>query len=185
MAFTLLDLMTAVAGDVKTKGLSADESGQVLTRVVTHHRDVRPGDVFWGLQGKNENGSTYAAQALMAGAAGVVIDSELMPPTGRWSVRVPDTLVALEQLAGGVRSGFSGSVDLAWIGFASADLASTGFAAATMRPDPVALTFTFGPICTTVIEIDLPALENSITAMLGWLMTEGFSFQPCDVSRPR
>ena len=49
---------------------------------------------------------------------------------------------------------------------------------AMTRPEPSALTFTFGPICIAVNEIALPPLKNSITAMLGWLMTEGCSFQP-------
>src|SRR3954463_6745205 len=87
-------------------------------------------------------------------------------------------------------SGLSGSVDFACTGLNSAGLApagfvSAGFAAATTSPEPVALTFTFGPICITVIEIDLPALENSITAMFGWLMTEGCSFQPAGLSDAR
>jgi hypothetical protein len=56
---------------------------------------------------------------------------------------------------------------LVWTALAWVDLTSAGFAAAMTRPEPLALTFTFGPICITVIEIDLPLLENSITAMFG------------------
>ena len=56
---------------------------------------------------------------------------------------------------------------------------------AITRPDPSALTLTLGPICMAVNDNALPPLENSITTMLGWLMTEGFSFQPCDFSEPR
>ncbi|MEY9453933.1 hypothetical protein ABIG07_002881 [Bradyrhizobium ottawaense] len=77
-------------------------------------------------------------------------------------------------------SGLSGSEDLA-----CTSAAAVGFAAAITSPDPSARTFTFGPICITVIEIDLPLLENSIIAMLGWLMTEGCSFQPAGLSDAR
>ncbi len=110
MAFTLLDLLTATAGDVQTSGLSADVSSKALMRVVTDHRDVRPGDVFWGLQGSKLNGSKFASHALKAGAAGVVVDCETKPVNDRWVVRVPDTLRALEQLAATVRAGFDGTV---------------------------------------------------------------------------
>src|SRR3954447_15146125 len=82
-------------------------------------------------------------------------------------------------------SGVSGSFDLVWTGLAWGDFASPGFAAAMTRPEPLALMFTLGPICITVIEIDFPLLENSIIAMLGWLMTEGCSFQPAGLSDAR
>src|SRR6187402_1559869 len=72
-------------------------------------------------------------------------------------------------------SDVSGSEDLACT---STSALAAGLAASVTRPEPLARTFTFGPICITVIEIDLPPLENAITAMLGWLMTEGCSFQP-------
>jgi len=56
---------------------------------------------------------------------------------------------------------------------------------AIKSPDPSALTRTLGPICMAVNDSALLPLENSITTMLGWLMTEGFSFQPCDFREPR
>jgi hypothetical protein len=64
-------------------------------------------------------------------------------------------------------------------------LPGAAVAFAITSPDPSALTRTLGPICMAVNDSALLPLENSITTMLGWLMTDGFSLQPCGFREPR
>jgi len=82
-----------------------------LDRVRIDSRDVRPGDIFWALQGKKQHGAVFAAEAFERGAAGVVADSSAAsPPAGRWLCKVDDTTSALHRLADYQRSRFTGRV---------------------------------------------------------------------------
>jgi UDP-N-acetylmuramoyl-tripeptide--D-alanyl-D-alanine ligase len=60
-----------------TGGLLLGEPGTTAVRVTTDSRDVRAGDLFVCLRGERHDGHDFAAAALRAGAAAVVVEREL------------------------------------------------------------------------------------------------------------
>ena len=73
-------------------------------RAVIDSRDVRPGDLFVGLRGENVDGGRFAADALRAGAWGVLVDREHAGSLAGGAVLAsPDPLAALQRLARGWR----------------------------------------------------------------------------------
>jgi UDP-N-acetylmuramoyl-tripeptide--D-alanyl-D-alanine ligase len=72
-------------------------------RGVIDSRDVRPGDLFFGLRGQRADGGEHAAAALDAGAWGVVVDparaAELAAGASGWVFAAPDPLRGLQTLA--------------------------------------------------------------------------------------
>jgi UDP-N-acetylmuramoyl-tripeptide--D-alanyl-D-alanine ligase len=76
-------------------------------RATIDSREVRPGDLFVGLEGEREDGGAYAAQALDAGAWGVLVAPEhaaaLPAATPSAVLAHPDPLAALQTLAGAWR----------------------------------------------------------------------------------
>ena len=85
-------------------------------RATIDSREAAEGDLFFGLRGENADGGRFAADAIAAGAWGIVIDSTLSSPffataadndkvTGReggggaWVFAVDDPLAALQALA--------------------------------------------------------------------------------------
>jgi UDP-N-acetylmuramoyl-tripeptide--D-alanyl-D-alanine ligase len=75
-------------------------------RAVIDSREVRPGDLFFGLRGERSEGGEFAAAALEAGAWGVVVAPEwahaLVPGEGAgggWVLAAPDPLAGLQRLA--------------------------------------------------------------------------------------
>ncbi|MEB3198736.1 MAG: UDP-N-acetylmuramoyl-tripeptide--D-alanyl-D-alanine ligase [Candidatus Sericytochromatia bacterium] len=62
-------------------------------------RAVQPGDLFLCLRGESFDGHDFLSQALAAGARGVVVTSPTLVPDGAWGLTVPDTKLALGQLA--------------------------------------------------------------------------------------
>jgi UDP-N-acetylmuramoyl-L-alanyl-D-glutamate--2,6-diaminopimelate ligase len=92
-------------------GASAGEGGRARIpgprRVVVDSRGVRPGDLFVGLPGERVDGGAYAAQALRAGAWGVLVapahaapllSGGAAPPAAAVLVH-PDPLAGLQSLA--------------------------------------------------------------------------------------
>jgi UDP-N-acetylmuramoyl-tripeptide--D-alanyl-D-alanine ligase len=70
--------------------------------VCTDTRSLQPGDLFFALKGPHFNGNRFAAQALEAGAAGVVLDEDPEPASLAGDPRVfrcADALLALQELA--------------------------------------------------------------------------------------
>ncbi len=68
--------------------------------VVTDSRQVRRGDVFWGLPGTHFDGSHFASDAYARGAEGAVVGRKYVQPwPGCWSLEVADAPKALEGLA--------------------------------------------------------------------------------------
>lgn len=61
-------------------------------------RKIQTGDIFFALKGPNFNGNHFAAKALDAGAAYIVIDEEL-DFTNKRLIKTDDVLVTLQQLA--------------------------------------------------------------------------------------
>jgi UDP-N-acetylmuramoyl-tripeptide--D-alanyl-D-alanine ligase len=78
--------------------------------VVIDSRQVESGDVFWGLTGDRCDGSGFANEAFGRGAAGVVVNTPVETPEGRWALIVDDTLRALHAWAAWHRERFTGTV---------------------------------------------------------------------------
>jgi len=93
-------------------GRGADGPGP--KRVVIDSREVRPGDLFVGLPGERVDGGRFAADALGAGAWGVLVDdgwAGVEDPTGAGAVLVAsDPLAALQDLANAWRHALGAKV---------------------------------------------------------------------------
>ena len=77
-----------------------------VLRVSTDSRNTQPGDLFIALRGAKFDGGVYAVQALQQGAVGVILDADQAPEVLH-AIRVPDTRIALGQLAAGWRNRFT------------------------------------------------------------------------------
>lgn len=107
MRYTIRHLLAAIgadAGSLPDALLDRDFSG-----VSTDTRNVRPGDVFFGIRGERFDGGTFAGDALAAGAALAVISTTASAGNGP-VVRVADTTLALGNAARDYRSRFTGTV---------------------------------------------------------------------------
>lgn len=72
-------------------------------------RTLQPGDLFFALRGPNHDGHDYVRLAVEKGAAAIV--AEAVSPTGSLiTLSVPDTLVALQRVAGWAREHWGGHV---------------------------------------------------------------------------
>src|SRR5688572_9245523 len=110
MILTAHQLHSIVGGELRLGPLSVHGVDKELTRVVTDSGQVRPGDVFWGLQGSRQDGASFAADAMSRGAAGVVAANCHVVPRGDcFSIRVQDGLAALRSLAAWHRDQFTGT----------------------------------------------------------------------------
>jgi UDP-N-acetylmuramoyl-tripeptide--D-alanyl-D-alanine ligase len=76
--------VAGTAGAELVRGHPEGRGADGPTRVVIDSRDVGPGDLFIGIPGERSDGGSFAADALRAGAWGVMV-------TGRW---VDDALAA-------------------------------------------------------------------------------------------
>jgi UDP-N-acetylmuramoyl-tripeptide--D-alanyl-D-alanine ligase len=98
----MLDLVSAAqALGARLVGGNAE-----FTRVKTDSRDIRPGDLFVGIRGERFDGQQFAAQALAAGAVAAMV-SDVPRSAGARLLVVPDTRVALGQLAAYWRARFA------------------------------------------------------------------------------
>ncbi|HEX9451359.1 MAG TPA: UDP-N-acetylmuramoyl-tripeptide--D-alanyl-D-alanine ligase, partial [Burkholderiales bacterium] len=77
-------------------------------RVTTDSRDLRVGDLFVGIHGERFDGQAFADQALVAGAAAVMVGAgaKVLTPNAR-VLEVDDTRLALGRLAAFWRGRFS------------------------------------------------------------------------------
>ena len=100
MDATPLTKIAEYAGAVLTGG-----SETSITCLSTNSRTLQPGDLFVALRGENFDGHKFLAQAIDRGAVGAVVAAD-------WSVeaksaipllRVPDTLIAYQQIAANYR----------------------------------------------------------------------------------
>lgn len=90
------ELITATQGECATVGTRAITAG-----LTTDSRAVRPGCIFLALTGERFDGNTFAAAAVEAGAAALVLSrppAEPLDPACTL-ILVPDTLIALQRLA--------------------------------------------------------------------------------------
>ena len=96
-----LRIAGAIGADVRSRGAEAPPA-----RAVIDSREAGAGDLFFGLRGESVDGGTRAADALAAGAWGVVVRPEHADAlaqgegaNGGWVLAVPDPLAALGDLA--------------------------------------------------------------------------------------
>lgn len=73
-------------------------------------RTVEPGALFVALRGENFDGHRFVAQAVAAGAVGVVVSQPVAVPTNVTVITVADTLIALQQMGHAARMAFKGPV---------------------------------------------------------------------------
>jgi UDP-N-acetylmuramoyl-tripeptide--D-alanyl-D-alanine ligase len=82
-----------------------------IGRVVADSREVMHGDLFWGMAGSRHDGSRFAEEAYIRGAAGAVVSGRRIEPWGgKFAVEVEDSKWALWQLARWMRRRFTGQV---------------------------------------------------------------------------
>ncbi len=90
----IFDLLEATRG--QASGLDTEAQ---FSRVCTDSRELRQGDVFWALEGKNYDGHDFAADALRKGAAFCVVSHAKTDKVRGPKVAVDSTLAALGDLA--------------------------------------------------------------------------------------
>lgn len=71
-------------------------------------RTLQPGALYVALRGENFDGHRFVAQAVAAGAAGILISDSVSVPDSVTVIKVADTLLALQLLGCAARSRFSG-----------------------------------------------------------------------------
>lgn len=100
LPLTLAEVAVAVGGELR----GADATVTVR-RVSTDTRDLRPGDLFVALRGERFDGDEFAARALAAGAAAVVVRRATAASLGegRPCLAVDDGVASLGRLARAVR----------------------------------------------------------------------------------
>ncbi len=79
--------------------LQRARTDQTFQRIWTDSRSVVPGDLFLALGGENFDGHDFVTDALAKGAVGVVVSREVPADESTPIYPVPDTLIALGQLA--------------------------------------------------------------------------------------
>ncbi len=100
-----LDRIAAAAGATAANGGRRGASAAGPERVVIDSRDAGPGALFVGLRGEHADGGEFAAQALRAGAWGVLVApeyAERAADSGAEGALIahPDPLAGLQGLAG-------------------------------------------------------------------------------------
>ena len=98
--FTLDEIKNVLGAEriSKTKDKIYDTNVEI-TDVSTDTRTIGKGDIFFALKGENFNGDEYAAMAIEAGAAAVVVSNASYIPEGGIGIVVEDTSDALARLA--------------------------------------------------------------------------------------
>ena len=81
------------------------DSQLMINRVHSDSRSIAPGDLFVALRGEHFDGHAFLTQARQAGAVAAIAESGLQAAELA-GVEVPDSLLALQQLAQGWRARF-------------------------------------------------------------------------------
>ena len=95
---TVGDLLAALGEPART-GLSSPRLTEPCTGVTHDSRELVPGSIFVALRGLNTDGSRFAPQAIAAGAAAIVAESDASGPQPVPWVKVADARAALATLA--------------------------------------------------------------------------------------
>src|SRR5438045_584595 len=88
---TFLDLLDGVE-------IIAQSGNPQITGVEYDSRRVKGGDVFVAMRGESSDGNRFIEQAIAAGAAAILTDSESTPPNVAWA-RVPHGRRALARVS--------------------------------------------------------------------------------------
>ncbi|TAG46432.1 MAG: UDP-N-acetylmuramoyl-tripeptide--D-alanyl-D-alanine ligase [Betaproteobacteria bacterium] len=80
---------------------------QPFTEVITDSRAIKAGCLFVALKGESFDGHQFVAQAINAGASGVLVSTKVAAPPTVSVLRVEDTLLALQAIAKAHRAQFS------------------------------------------------------------------------------
>ncbi|MDD3653333.1 MAG: UDP-N-acetylmuramoyl-tripeptide--D-alanyl-D-alanine ligase [Desulfotomaculaceae bacterium] len=91
---TLFEIAAATAGEI-----IQGEPGITFNQISIDSRKTRPGELFLALQGERYDAHDFLAQAVMAGAGGVVASRAVDVPEDIPLVKVRDTVAALQALA--------------------------------------------------------------------------------------
>lgn len=101
-AMTVRELLEATGGR-----LLAGSPEQTFTAVETDSRAIHAGALFVALRGEKTDGHKYVAGALAAGAEGcLVVDPVNTVAEGKFCVQVPDTLLAIGEVARAYKAKF-------------------------------------------------------------------------------
>lgn len=96
------------------EGQLLHNSNRPVTGFSIDTRTLKPGDLFVALAGENQNGHSYLARAVEAGAAALLIsDANALAVSQKHDysvIKVPDTLAGLQMLAGNQRNRLSARV---------------------------------------------------------------------------
>lgn len=101
---TLKQIIEATNGTLITPDISEDT---VVRRVISDNRKAQAGDLFIAIVGEKMDGHAFINSALKAGAVGAVVSKEPEEKVpGKFYVLVPDTLLAVGDLASYYRMQF-------------------------------------------------------------------------------
>ena len=95
MRLSLLEILEATGGGE----VGGTQVGEIFSTFHTDSRDVKQGGIFFALRGAEMDGHRFVADAIVRGAAAVVVERRTQIPTGIVEVVVPDTWQALFALA--------------------------------------------------------------------------------------
>ncbi|HEX3727539.1 MAG TPA: UDP-N-acetylmuramoyl-tripeptide--D-alanyl-D-alanine ligase, partial [Pirellulales bacterium] len=108
---TLQKLHEIVGGRLRLATLAPSHGEATpMQRIVTDSRQVRVGDVFWGLRGTRFDGANFAVEAYSRGAVGTVVGKYVQPWPHCFSLQVHDSQLALHSLARWNRQRMAGQV---------------------------------------------------------------------------
>jgi UDP-N-acetylmuramoyl-tripeptide--D-alanyl-D-alanine ligase len=93
-----------------TRGTAGGPAWEGVCGVVTDSRAIQPGNLFVALRGQRFDAHEFAAQAVDAGAAVVIVERGTSLPDHVSAVEVDDTLLALGDLARAHRDAWNGQV---------------------------------------------------------------------------
>ena len=91
-------------------GASVSGPAQDFAAVSTDSRTIQAGALYVALSGENFNGHRFVAQAIAAGASGVLVSEPVECDSAVTVLRVSDTLIALQEVAHSSRLAFTGPV---------------------------------------------------------------------------
>ncbi len=94
LELTLQDIVSGIGGVPQGVDL-----GTLVHEISTDTRTLKPGDLYWALEGDRFDGHAYCDSAIEKGALAVVIRAEKLPGLEIPSIRVADTLFALGEVA--------------------------------------------------------------------------------------
>ena len=106
---TLHQLHEIVGGRLRLATLGPrDGEWTHVARYCSDSRQLQPGEVFWALRGRLNDGSTFVESAFARGASGVVSEKYSQPWPGCWALQVEDSREALYKLGRWHRDQFGG-----------------------------------------------------------------------------